>query len=117
MADLDSFGPYISIRVPWQSAVEAIGNTIKHAEYRDSGWPKGIAMPASFVPEHLKSERDACNDGLELFSLLHKHRDVAWWDIALRQHPSDDATPGYVAFGDVLENWESLLKELGYQRD
>ncbi len=112
---MEGFHDYVCERVPWQQAIEAIANTVKHAEYRDAGWPKGVAMPASFFPDNLKEEHEACKDGLELFALLHKHKDVAWWDIALRQHPSNDATCGYVAFGDALEEWENLLKHLGYE--
>lgn len=114
---VDDFTDFANKRIAWQSAIEAIANTVKHAEYRDAGWPNGIAMPATFFPENLKAEHEACSDGIELFKLMHKYRNVAWWDIALRQHPNNDATPGYVAFGDVLEGWECLIKDLGYERD
>lgn len=117
MPALEDFSTLIAERVSWQAAIEAIANTTKHAEYRDAGWPMGTAMPASFFPPFLKAEHDACKDGLELFALMHKHRDVVWWDVALRQHPSEEAAPGYVAFGDALDHWEALLKELGYEED
>jgi hypothetical protein len=105
----------VAARVPWQPAIEAIANTIKHAAYHDAGWPMGIAGLASFVPELLQAEMEACSDGIELFKFRHRHRDDAWWDIALRQHSEDGATPGYVAFGDTLEQWEAVLGELGYK--
>lgn len=115
MTALDDFQSFVAERVPWQTAIEAIANTTKHAEYRDAGWPFGIAMPASFFPPFLKSEHESCKDGLELFAFMHKHRDVTWWDVSLRQHPSDEATPGYEAFGDALDQWGAILKELEYQ--
>lgn len=117
MTSLDDFAAFVTDRVQWQAAIEAIANTTKHAEYRDAGWPMGVARPASFFPEDLRAEHEACKDGLELFALLHKHREVAWWDISLRQHPSEEAKPGYVAFGDALDQWKALLQELGYQDD
>ncbi len=117
LTDADHFVDYIYERVTWQRAVEAIANTVKHAEYRDAGWPNGIAMPASFFPENLKSEHEACKDGVELFTLLHKHKEVAWWDIALRQHPDNDATTGYIAFGDTLDQWHFVLQDLNYLID
>ena len=115
LANVSGFQDFVNSRMPWQPAIEAIANTTKHAEYRDTGWTKGIAMPASFFPPYLKAEHDACKDGLELFSLLHQHRQVAWWDVSLRQHPSAEATPGYIAFGDSLDQWGALLKELDYE--
>jgi hypothetical protein len=115
LSTVDEFTDFVNNLISWQKAIEAIANTVKHAEYRDSGWPNGIAMPASFYPDNLKDEHDDCEDGIELFSFMHKHRNVVWWDIALRQHPENDATPGYVAFGDVLEGWEGLIKNLGYE--
>ena len=115
--DLKDFEHFVAERVSWQKAVEAIANTSKHAEYRDSGWENGIARPASFFPENLKAEQDACEDGLELLALLHKHRDVAWWDIALQQHGDTGATTGYEAFGDVLDQWAEILKSLNYAED
>ena len=50
MATIDDFPAFVSARVPWQPAIEAIANTTKHAEYRDADWPMGTAMAASFVP-------------------------------------------------------------------
>jgi len=114
MTAIDDFVRWVERRVPWQSAIEAIANTIKHADYRDKGWEKGTAMVASFVPGPLQARKDACADGLELFGFMHEHSDVAWWDIALRQVPSPDAEPGYVAFGDALDEWRAILDQLGY---
>ena len=114
MAAVDDFETYVAARVPWQPAIEAIANTIKHADYRDKGWPMGTAMISTFVPPTIQAEKDACDNGLDLFAFMHKHRDIAWWDIALRQHPAKDAEPGYVAFGDALEQWRDILKDLGY---
>jgi len=113
-SSLEDFQSFVRSRVPWQAAVEAIANTTKHAEYSDAGWPMGIAMPASFFPEFLRKEHEACSDGLQLFAFMHRHREVVWWDVALRQHPSEVATPGYEAFGDVLDQWGELIKDLGY---
>lgn len=114
MASVDDFSDWVAARVPWQAAIEAIANTIKHADYRDTGWEKGTAMVGTFVPPPLQAEKDACADGLELFGFMHQHKDVAWWDIALRQLPSTEAEPGYVAFGDALDEWRAILDELGY---
>lgn len=117
LTSIDDFEAFVTGRVPWQAAIEAIANTTKHAEYRDKGWPQGVARPASFFPEYLRAEHEACTDGLQLFAFMHKRRDVTWWDVSLRQHPSEDATPGYEAFGDALEQWEQILKDLGYEED
>ncbi|WP_156347734.1 MULTISPECIES: hypothetical protein [unclassified Sphingomonas] len=117
MTALDDFTSFVAARVQWQSAIEAIANTVKHADYRDTGWEKGTAMVASFVPEPLQADKDACRDGFELFGFMHKHRNVAWWDIALRQIPSAEAEPGYIAFGDTLDEWRSILDDLGYITD
>jgi hypothetical protein len=117
MATLNEFPAFIAARVPWQPAIEAIANTIKHADYRDTGWENGTAMVASFVPDPLQAGKDTCEDGLELFGFMHQHKDVTWWDIALRQLPSIDAEPAYVAFGDALEEWRALLNELSYITD
>ncbi|WP_298745371.1 hypothetical protein [uncultured Brevundimonas sp.] len=117
MATVEDFTKFVGDRVPWQPAIEAIANTVKHAEYRDTGWPMGIAAPATFVPPSLKAGHDSCKDGVELFVFMHKHSDVTWWDISLRQHPSDEATPGYVALGDALDQWGTILSELGYRED
>lgn len=114
LASTDDFNSWISARVQWQAAIEAIANTYKHADYRDIGWENGVAMLASFAPLLLQADRDACKDGLELFAFMHEHKDQVWWDIALRQHPSPDAEPGYNAFGDALDQWSDILKELGY---
>jgi hypothetical protein len=46
---------------------------------------------------------------------MHKHRDVAWWDVALRQHGAESATPGYEALGDALDQWAAILEDLGYE--
>lgn len=115
MASQDVFAAWVAARVPWQAAIEAIANTTKHAEYRDAGWEKGIATPASFFPEYLRAEHEACEDGLQLFAFMHKHKQVTWWDVSLRQHGDDEATPGYVAFGDALDQWGEILKALSYQ--
>jgi hypothetical protein len=115
MGSLDDFSAYVAARVPWQPAIEAIANTTKHAEYRDNGWENGIAMPATFFPESLRSEHEACASGAQLLAFMHKHREVTWWDLSLRQHGSDDATPGYVALGDVLDQWGEILKDLYYR--
>jgi hypothetical protein len=48
MTSLDDFAAFVTDRVSWQAAIEAIANTTKHAEYRDAGWPMGVARPASF---------------------------------------------------------------------
>lgn len=112
LSNLENFNRWAKVRIPWQSAVEAIANTTKHGEYRDDGWALGTAMPATFVPESLRAEHDACTDGLQLFAFMHKHRSLAWWDIAFRQHPSEEAEPGYVVFGDVLDGWKAILQEL-----
>lgn len=117
MAAINDFGPWVEARVPWQSAIEAIANTIKHADYRDRGWETGTAMVATFVPGSLQARKDACKDGLELFGFMHEHADVAWWDIALRQVLSPIAEPGYVAFGDALDEWSTILDQLGYLVD
>jgi hypothetical protein len=114
---LDDWPSYIDRKIPWMSAIEAIANTTKHAEYRDIGWPRGIAMLATFVPPNLSDEKDACEDGLALFGFMHRYRDVAWWDIALRQHGDHEATPGYEAFGDALEAWEQLLISCGFKSE
>lgn len=112
---IEDFARWIAERTPWQAAVEAIANTIKHADYRDLGWENGTAMISSFAPPVLQARKDACKDGLELFGFMHQHRDLVWWDIALRQPPSLDAEPGYVVFGDVLDQWGAILRELGYE--
>lgn len=117
LASVSEFPALVAQRVPWQAAIEAIANTTKHAEYRDTGWPMGLARPSSFYPPFLQAEHEACKDGLELFAFMHKYKDVTWWDISLRQHPSEEAEPGYVAFGDVLDQWAGILKDLGYQDD
>ena len=117
MATLDEFPAFVAGRVPWQPAVEAIANTTKHAEYRDTGWQRGIAMPASFFPESLRAEHDACPDGVQLFAFMHGHREVTWWDLALRQHGKESATPGYEALGDVLDQWGEIQTHLGYRED
>jgi hypothetical protein len=117
MATIEEFPAWVAARVPWQAAIEAIANTIKHADYRDTGWEKGTAMVATFVPDLLQAEMDACKDGLELFAFMHQHKAVAWWDIALRQVPSSEAERGYLAFGDALDEWRAILDELGYVAD
>jgi hypothetical protein len=117
LMDLSEFDSFARVSVPWMFAIEAIANTTKHAEYRDNGWSRGIAIPHTFVPITLKDEHDACRDGIELFAFMHRHRDVAWWDIALHQQGDDDATPGYIAFGDALECWEALLITCGFSPD
>lgn len=116
-ATVDDFSKLITSSVPWQAAVEAIANTTKHAEYRDDGWPMGTAMPASFYPPSLKAEHDACGSGLDVFAFMHKHRALVWWDISLRQQASDEAIPGYLAFGDVLDQWGTILRLLDYEDD
>lgn len=117
MAALDEFASFVATRVPWQAAIEAIANTTKHAEYRDGGWERGIAMPASFFPEYLRGEHEACINGVQLFAFMHKHREVTWWDLSLRQHGEENATPGYDALGDALDQWGQILRELGYQEN
>ncbi|HEY0597605.1 hypothetical protein [Sphingopyxis sp.] len=114
LAMLDDFAGFVTSRVHWQPAIEAIANTAKHAEYRDTGWEKGIASPASFFPDYLRAEHEACADGLQLFAFMHKYRQVTWWDLSLRQHGDQNATPGYEALGGALDQWGSLLAELGY---
>ncbi len=111
------FNSWVRTRIPWQPAVEAIANTAKHGEYRDEGWSDGTAMPATFVPENLRAEHDACVDGHELFAFINRHKEAVWWDIAFRQIPSESAEPGYVVFGDVLDGWKALLGELGFEED
>lgn len=113
----ENFSKWVCERVTWQPAIEAVANTAKHGEYRDRGWEQGVAMPATFVPETLRTEHDACSDGIELFAFMHKHREEAWWDIAFRQHPSDHAEPGYVVFGNVLDGWKAILEELDLSGD
>lgn len=117
LLDLDGFEAFVALRVPWQKAVEAIANTTKHAEYRDTGWENGTAMLASFYPPHLDAEHAACTNGLDLFGFMHKHKELVWWDVALRQHPDTQAEPGYVAFGDVLDQWGQILRDLGYDEN
>lgn len=117
MTILHDFPSFVATRVPWQPAIEAIANTSKHAEYRDGGWERGIAMPASFYPEDLRAEHASCTDGLQLFAFMHKHREVTWWDLSLRQHGDENATPGYEALGDSLDQWGQILTELGYKED
>lgn len=115
--NLEDFPHFVANRVPWQAAIEAIANTAKHAEYRDTGWEKGIATPASFFPQFLRNEHELCSSGAELLSFMHKYRDVTWWDLSLRQHGDESATTGYEALGDVLDQWGQLLNELGYRED
>ena len=117
LKNLEGWSDYVEAKIPWISAIEAIANTTKHAEYRDNGWPRGIAMLATFVPPYLENEKESCEDGLALFGFMHRYRDVAWWDVALRQQGEDEATPGYVAFGDALEAWEELLTECGFKSE
>lgn len=117
MPTFDDFTRFIADRVSWQAAIEAIANTTKHAEYRDAGWENGIAMPASFFPDNLCEEHEACADGLQLFAFMHKYRDVTWWDVSLRQHGDENATPGYVALGDALDQWKAVLQELAYEEE
>ena len=114
MATLDDVEGFIAARIRWQPAITAIANTVKHAEHRDTGWAQGTATVASFVPPPLQADKEACLDGVELFSFMHQHQDVAWWDIALCQAPSVEAVPGYIALGDTLEEWRVILDELGY---
>ena len=112
------FEGWIEARIPWQKAIEAIANTAKHGEYKDSGWTDGTAMPATFVPAFLKSEHDACISGSDLFAFMHKHRKVVWWDVGFRKDPNqDDAEPGYVIFGDALDQWKSVLEDLNLSED
>ena len=115
LLSMSDYEGYVKGRVPWMFAIEAIANTTKHAEYRDTGWPRGIAQPHTFVPMNLKDEKEACQDELELIAFMHRYKDLAWWDIALHQHGDEDATPGYVAFGDALEAWEQLLVDCGFK--
>ena len=117
LATLDDFPSFVAQKVPWQAAIEAIANTTKHAQYRDEGWPSGVAMPSPFCPQTLKDESEACENVVEHFHFMNRHSDVTWWDVALRQHPSGEPTPGHVAFGDALEGWGVVLNELGYQDD
>lgn len=114
MVSLEEFPKFVASRVRWQPAIEAIANTTKHAEYRDDGWPKGIAMPATFYPPHLMEEHETCQNGMDVFTFMHRHKGLAWWDISLRQQSSEEATPGYEAFGDALDQWGSILEELRY---
>lgn len=48
---------------------------------------------------------------------MHRYRDVTWWDLSLRQHGDVNATPGYEALGDVLDQWGEVLALLGYRED
>jgi hypothetical protein len=114
---LDEFSIFVAERVRWQPAIEAIANTSKHAEYRDTGWEKGIAAPASFFPENLRAEHEACTDGVQLFAFMHRHRDVTWWDLSLRQHREENATPGYEALGHALDQWGEILTDFGFRED
>lgn len=117
MTSSDEFPNWVAARVPWQPAIELIANTLKHADYRDTGWKNGTAMVTSFVPTSLQEAKDACKDGWELFGFIHQHRMVAWYDIALRQLPSTNAVPGLRAFADALDGWRAILDELGYNGD
>lgn len=107
----------LSNEIRWQSSIEAIANTAKHGTYNDRGWERGIAMPSVFYPEPLREEYEACGDGLDVFRFVHKHRDVVWWDIGLKQQGDENATPGYEAFGDALDDWQGLLKRWGLAED
>lgn len=73
-------------------------------------------MLASFAPMPLQADKDACKDGPELFAFMHQHKLEVWWDIALRQHPSPDAEPGYNVFGDALEQWGEIVRSWGTAR-
>ncbi|WP_301749361.1 hypothetical protein [uncultured Erythrobacter sp.] len=114
LGNLDDWQQFLGGAIPWLSAIEAIANTTKHGKYRDDGWPKGIAMLATFVPPHLEEEKDNCQDGLALFNFMQRYWDVAWWDIALRQHGQKEATPGNVAFREALDAWQTLLTDCGF---
>ncbi len=105
------FRDLVSKKVRWQAAIEAIANTSKHSTYRDNGWPMGIAMPATFYHPQLRQEREACEDGMEVFEFMQRYRSLVWWDLSLHQKDSDKAEPGYVALGDNLDDWRSLLTE------
>lgn len=113
LKNLDEYRNWVRCEVRWQSAVEAIANTAKHAHYSDDGWPKGIAMPATFYPSQLTQEREACEDGLEVFAFMHKHKERVWWDLSLRQAGSEEAVPGYNAFGNNLDDWKTLIDGIG----
>ena len=117
MDRFEDFDDWVRAKIPWQKAVEAIANTTKHGQYRDSGWEQGIAMPESFFPETLREEHEACDDGLELFVFMHKHREQVWWDIAFRQGSSANAEPGCNVLGSVLDGWKSILTELDLVED
>lgn len=110
MAAIEDFPAWVAARVPWQAAIEAIGNKIKHADNRDMGWENGTVMVARFVPDLLQAHKDACKDGLELFGFMHQHREVVWWDVALRRVPNTEAELGYVALGDASSTRTSMSR-------
>ena len=103
--------------IRWQPAIKAIADTAKHGEYRDTGWPNGVLQVAPFYPDSLMQAFDACEDGMETFQLIHEHRDVVWWDVALRQVGDQTAVRGYTAFGDALDAWKSILENVGLKEN
>jgi hypothetical protein len=100
--------------IRWQGAMDSIARALKHGTYDDASWPKGVAFPATFMPGNLQSELDSLSDGLEVLRYMHANRDKAWWDINLMEMGATEGTPGYIAFGDAVDDWQALLKRWSF---
>lgn len=105
---------YIYANVRWQAAMDSIARALKHGTYDDATWPKGTAFPATFMPGDLQNDLDSLNDGIDVLRYMHANRDKAWWDINLIEIGAEQGTPGYIAFGDAVNDWQTLLNQWGF---
>lgn len=97
------FYAFIRENVRHQNIIEAIGNASKHGSYDDRNFEGGVVQPSQFVAGLAAELEKNPNCSLE---------DVSWFDLAIQQRGSRDVIPGYVAFGDALDDWKKLVVEL-----
>lgn len=97
-----SFYSLIKARIRWQHVIEAVANASKHGTYDDRQFEGGVVQPTQMIPPIVDELTESPVD----------LTDVSWYDLLIQQRGSDEATPGYVAFGEALEDWETLINEL-----
>lgn len=114
LATEDDVLTHIYRTVRWQGAIDSISRAIKHGTYDDTSWREGVAFPATFMPGDRQPEIDSLEDGVAILHYMHANRAVAWWDVNLIKMGDEEGTPGYIAFGDALEDWQKLLERWGF---
>ncbi|MDG2522961.1 hypothetical protein P7B02_15605 [Caulobacter segnis] len=92
-----AFKALVAQELPTQAVCEAIANTAKHANLRQSGWPGGEVrliwyegdedIPPGYVLEHFSKDPDRCSVAVSSFDALCS----GWWRVLEKMQMTEDA--------------------------